>query len=236
MTAPSLIKIANTNSANSVSHRMTLDRDQGQTCNRLRFEPHEHLYFQGDAPRGVYEILSGTVIQYKVMVDGRRQIQSFASEGDFLAMTFSDLHDLSAEALTDVEVLFVPRAVFDHRLQEQPGFRQSVLTLISQLLQDAREQALLLGRKNAMERTASFLMFLNERFCDPATGYATIRMSRGDIADYLGLTLETVSRMMNKLKRHGVIALPQPNSFRILNRSSLITLAGEIDDEVCLAA
>jgi CRP/FNR family transcriptional regulator len=120
-------------------------------------------------------------------------------------------------------------------LQEQPKFRQSVLTLISQLLQDAREQALLLGRKNAMERTASFLIFLNDRFCDPATGFAPIRMSRCDIADYLGLTLETVSRMMNKLKKHGVIALPQPNTFRVLNRSRLVALAGEIEDEAYLA-
>jgi CRP/FNR family transcriptional regulator len=194
------------------------------------------LFFQGDAPRGVYEILSGTVIQYKVMADGRRQIQSFASEGDFLAMTFSDIHDLSAEALTDVEVLFVPRSAFDHRLQEQSGFRRSVFTLISQLLQDAREQALLLGRKNAMERTASFLIFLDNRFCDPATGFAAIRMSRCDIADYLGLTLETVSRMMNKLKKTGIIDLPQPNTFRVLNRSRLIALAGEIPEEAFLAA
>jgi CRP/FNR family transcriptional regulator len=235
MTAPSLITIAETSSFDIKPRRMSLDRDQGHTRNTLRFAPHEHLFFQGDAPRGIYEILSGTVIQYKVMADGRRQIQSFASEGDFLAMTFSDQHDLSAEALTDVEVLFVPRSVFDHRLQEQPKFRQSVLTLISQLLQDAREQALLLGRKNAMERTASFLIFLNDRFCDPATGFAPIRMSRCDIADYLGLTLETVSRMMNKLKKHGVIALPQPNTFRVLNRSRLVALAGEIEDEAYLA-
>ena len=236
MTSQTLISIANAKPLHAHPPRMTLDRDQAHTRNTLRFTPHEHLFFQGDTPRGVYEILSGTVIQYKIMADGRRQIQGFASEGDFLAMTFSDHHDLSAEALTDVKVLFVPRAAFDHRLQEQPSFRRAVLTLISQLLQEAREHALLLGRKNAMERTASFLIFLNEQFCDPTTGFAVIRMSRCDIADYLGLTLETVSRMMNKLKKHSIIDLPQPNSFRILNRNRLVALAGEIEDKAYLAA
>ena len=215
---------------------VSFEGDCGRTRNKLRFAPHEHLYFQGDAPRGVYEILSGTVIQYKIMADGRRQIQNFASEGDFLAMTFSDIHDLSAEALTDVEVLFVPRAAFDHRLQEQPGFRRSVFTLVGQLLHNARAQALLLGRKNAMERTASFLIFLSKRFANALTGYVEIRMSRCDIADYLGLTLETVSRMMNKLKKIGVIELPQANSFRILDQNRLTALAGELEEEDYLVA
>ena len=236
MTTPSIIPIAAHSAPLATPSQMSLHSESGIGRNTLRFAPHEHLFFQGDAPKGVYEILSGTVIQYKVMADGRRQIQNFASEGDFLAMTFADVHDLSAEALTDLEVLFVPRTMFDRRLQEQAGFRRSVFTLVSQMLHEAREQALLLGRKSAMERTASFLIFLNDRFQDPATGYANIRMSRCDIADYLGLTLETVSRMMNKLKKQNIIDLPQPNLFQVLNTSRLIALAGEVEDENYLAA
>ena len=236
MTTNTIISIPHANSPATPCQCVSLESDDQTGRNQLRFTQNEHLFFQGDAPRGVYEILSGTVILYKVMADGRRQIQSFASKGDFLAMTFADQHDISAEALTEVEALFVPRAVFDHRLQEQAGFRRSVFTLISQMLQEAREQALLLGRKCAMERTASFLIFLKERFHEPTSGFTPIQMSRSDIADYLGLTLETVSRMLNKLKRSKVIDLPQPNAFRVLNMNRLIALAGEVEDARTLAA
>lgn len=236
MTIQTLVPNYSADAHTSVPGATSMLSAEGHPRNTRRFAPHEHLFFQGDRPRGVFEILSGTVILYKVMSDGRRQIQSFASQGDFLAMTFSDIHDLSAEALTDVEVQFVPRVTFDQRLQDDPGFRRSVFTLISDMLQDSREQALLLGRKNAMERTASFLIFLSDRFANPHTGFADIAMSRCDIADYLGLTLETVSRMINKLKKHGIIELPQPNTFRILNKHRLITLAGEIEEGDYLAA
>lgn len=236
MTAQTIISFDNSRVCDAPVHRMSLNCEHAGPRNTVRFAPHEHLFFQGDTPRGVYEIVSGTVIQYKVMADGRRQIQNFASEGDFLALTFSEMHDLSAEALTDVEVLFVPRTVFDNRLQEQSQFRRSVFTLISQLLQDAREQALLLGRKNAMERTASFLVFLDQKFRDPETEFVPIRMSRCDIADYLGLTLETVSRMMNKLKKSGIIDLPQPNEFRVANHNRLMAIAGETEAYSYLAA
>ena len=217
--------------------RPTLSFEDGASRhNRLRFAPHTHLFIQGDTPKGIYEVLSGTVIQYKILADGRRHVQNFASKGDFLALTFADTHDLSAEALTAVEVQFVPRSVFDSRLQEQPAFRRAVFTLVSDMLHDSREQALLLGRKCAKERTATFVLFLNETYRDLQTGYASIPMSRCDMADYLGLTLETVSRMMNSLKKAGVIDLPQPNLFKVLNMSKLVSLAGEIYEDESMVA
>jgi CRP-like cAMP-binding protein len=198
--------------------------------NTLRFAPHENLFLQGDQPTGVLQVVSGTVILYKLMADGRRQIQDFASNGDFLALTFSDVHDLSAEAITDVEVEFVARSSFDRALQDNPTFRRRVFTLIGDLLRTARDQALLLGRKCAIERTATFLLFLESRFADHRTGFVEIRMRRSDIADYVGLTLETVSRMMNRLKKLGIIELPQPNQFRISDRKRLIATAGEAEE------
>lgn len=202
----------------------------------MQFAPHEHLYFQGDGPTGVYQIVSGTVILYRLTADGRRQIQDFASAGDLLALTFADEHDLSAEALTEVEAHFVPRAAFDRALQEDAHFRHAIFTLIGDMLHAAREQAMLLGLKSAMERTASFLIFLEGRFHDPAGGYTPIRMSRCDIADYLGLTLETVSRMLNRLKQQGVIDLPRPDLFRVLDRTRLLALSGEHDADTSRSA
>ncbi len=207
-----------------------LDMDRFELHGTLKFRPHEHLFLQGDTPKGVFQVLSGTVILYKLLSNGRRQIQDFSSVGDFLALTYGEEHDLSAEALTDVEVQFVPQARFDRALQTDPDFRRRCFSVIGKMLHSARDQAVLLGRKSALERVASFLLFLEARFTDPSTGFADIRMSRCDIADYLGLTLETVSRQMNRLKRERVIDLPHANRFRILNRARLLQLAGDVDD------
>lgn len=204
--------------------------------NIIKFAPHEHVFMQGDIPKGIYKVLKGTVILYRLLADGRRQIQSFVSGGEYLAITFADRHDVSAEAITPAEILCTPRSAFDRRLQCEAGFRQRILTMMGDKLQNAREQALLLGRKNAMERTASFLLFLDGRFRNPETGYVEIRMSRCDIADYLGLTLETVSRMMNKLKQRGIIDLPQATRFTICKHEQLISLAGEVENLSDIAA
>jgi CRP-like cAMP-binding protein len=216
--------------------RNTIERVESQPLNVLKFSAQKHVFMQGDRLKGIYKVLKGTVICYRLMADGRRHIQSFVSGGDYLAITFADRHDVSAEAITDVEILCTPRAVFDRQLESDMGFRRGILTMMGHNLRSAREQALLLARKNAMERTASFLIFLDERFRDPKTGYVEIRMSRCDIADYLGLTLETVSRMMNKLKQSGIIDLPQATRFAVCKRAQLIALAGEIDESENLAA
>ncbi len=213
----------------TIGTHLGCNRATAHPRNVVKFAPQEHVFMQGDAPKGIYKVLRGTVILYRLMADGRRQIQSFVSGGEYLAMTFADRHDVSAEAITPVEILCTPRAMFDRRLQNEAGFRQRILTMMGTKLQSAREQALLLGRKNAMERTASFLLFLDHRFRNPETGYVEIRMSRCDIADYLGLTLETVSRMMNKLKQRGIIDLPQATRFAVCKREQLVSLAGEVD-------
>lgn len=236
MNAQSIVQLPTAPYSARVGSVPTHTDGHGVPRNRLRFAPHEHLFFQGDQPTGVFQIVSGTVIVYKLMTDGRRQIQDFASNGDFLALTFADVQDLSAEALTDVEADFIARSGFDRALQDNCEFRRSIFNLISDMLNASREQALLLGRKCAMERTATFLLFLDSRFADPATGFMDIRMSRCDMADYVGLTLETVSRMMNQLKRQGIIELPQSNRIRISDRKRLIAAAGEpIEDEYASA-
>lgn len=231
MNAHTILQLPTALHSSSTRTTLTHSDEHGVPRNRLRFAPHEHLFFQGDQPTGMFQIISGTVILYKLMADGRRQIQDFSSDGDFLALTFAEFHNLSAEALTDVEVDFIARTSFDRALQDNPEFRRSIFTLISDMLNASREQALLLGRKCAMERTATFLLFLDSRFADPATSFVDIRMSRCDMADYVGLTLETVSRMMNQLKREGIIELPQPNRIRISDRKRLIAAAGEPIEE-----
>ena len=133
MTAHTILQLP-TAARSSSARASHAHRDgHGVPRNRLRFEPHEHLFFQGDQPTGVFQIISGTVILYKLMADGRRQIQDFASDGDFLALTFADIHNLSAEALTDVEVDFIAQASFDRALQDNATFRRSIFTLIGDM-------------------------------------------------------------------------------------------------------
>lgn len=229
MVVQQIAPIVDTHLGTSQGNASCPSRNPALSGARARLKPHEHLYFQGDKPRGVYQIDHGTIILYRLTADGRRQIQDFASDGDFLALTFSDEHDLSAEALTDVEVRFTPRAVFDRVLQTDAEFRRGVLTLMGDVLHSAREQSMLLGLKSAMERTASFLIFLDGRFKKQDQTYTPIRMSRCDIADYLGLTLETVSRMLNRLKHEEVIDLPRPDIFRIRDYTQLRAMAGDIE-------
>ncbi len=229
MTGQEVFSLEANSEIRTMDSKLRCDLTKPRLRNVVKYAPQEHVFMQGDAPKGIYKVLKGTVILYRLIADGRRQIQSFVSGGEYLAMTFADEHDVSAEAITPVEISCTPRATFDRRIQDEAGFRQRILTLMGTKLQSAREQALLLGRKSAMERSASFLLFLDHRFRNPETGYVEIRMSRCDIADYLGLTLETVSRMMNKLKQRGIIDLPQATRFAICKREQLVSLAGEVD-------
>lgn len=193
---------------------------------RQRFHPGDHLFYQGDTPSGVYRLTSGTVIVYRMTLDGQRQIQDFAGPGDLLGLNLSGVQSTSAEALTAVESEVLARSTFERALESDPDFRHAVFAEIDTLLTAAREQSLLLGFRCAMERTSAFLLFLVTRFEADADGFVPILMSRSDIADYLGLTLETVSRMLNRLKHDRVIDLPRPDRFRVLQCQRLYDLAG----------
>lgn len=200
----------------------------GQTVPR-RFAPHEHLYFEQDPRSGVYELLSGTVIQYSLLGDARRRISAFSRPGDLLAFGATGLHEENAEALTETQVCFIPRAVFDAAVCEMAPFRDAVFRRIERMLFEAREQSALIGWKNALQRTASFLLFLETRFRDPVTGVVRIPMMRRDIADYLGLTIETVSRMVTRLRQAGAIRMTSPGEFLVADRARLVREAGDTE-------
>ena len=195
-----------------------------------RFTPPQHLYFQEDARTGIYEVISGTVIQYSLLGDARRRINAFSRPGDLLAVGASGRHDENAEALTDVEVNFISGNVFETALCEVPLFRAAVFRRIEQMLIAARAQSALIGWKSASQRTASFLLFLEGRFCDSASGIVRIPMTRRDIADYLGLTIETVSRMVSRLKQVRAISMSSPGEFRVLDRACLVRESGEAEE------
>ncbi len=208
-----------------------LVQDNQSVSPRRDFLAGEHLFHQGDNNRGLHRIISGTVTVYRVTSDGYRQIEAFAGPGDFVSLCLSSTSPTSAEALSDVATDYLSRAAFERRLLTDAVFRDTIFSEIDRAAAEARRQSTLLARRCAMERVADFVLFLAARFATGTDDYTPIAMSRCDMADHLGLTLETVSRMMNRLKQTGVIDMPRPDRFRVINRAALCRLSGHSDFE-----
>ena len=201
-------------------------QDNQSVSPRRSFLAGDHLFHQGDKNRVLHKIISGTVTVYRVTSDGYRQIEAFAGPGDFVSLCLSSISPTSAEALSDVVTEYLSRAAFERRLLTDAVFRNTMFSEIDRAAAEARWQSTLLVRRCAMERVAAFVQFLAARFTVGADGFTPIAMSRSDMADHLGLTLETVSRMMNRLKQTGVIDMPRPDRFRVINLVALRRLLG----------
>ena len=197
---------------------------------RQVYAPGTHLFHQGDIERGIHKIVSGTVTVYRVTADGHRQIEAFSGPGEYVSLCLCATSPTSAEALSRVETNYVSREFFERCLLQDAQFRQTVFREIDKASADARRQATLLACRCAKERVADFVLFLDSRFAPKADGYTPIRMNRCDIADHLGLTIETVSRMLNQFKQIGVIDMPRADRFRLRNRQYLNRLAGQNDE------
>lgn len=186
------------------------------------------IFDETDPADHVFNITSGAVKVYKLLPDGRRAITGFLFPGDFLGLTHRDAYAFSAEALTQTKLCKFPREKLERLLEEMPKLERRLLGLASHELAAAQDQMLLLGRKTAKERLASFLALLSNaarRHGKPGNP-VDLPMGRSDIADYLGLTIETVSRTFTQLKRDGTIQLLDGNRVRLANPEKLEELAG----------
>jgi CRP/FNR family transcriptional regulator len=188
----------------------------------------ETLFTEGDDADGIYEVVVGMLRLYKLLPDGRRQITGFLGAGQILGLAPEGTHVYSAEAITDVTLCRYSRAGFDRLIDEVPGLARRLLAVTSHELRAAQDQMLLLGRKAAGEKVASFLLLMADQ--QGNGDEVAVPMARSDIADYLGLTTETVSRTFTKLKREGLIALPTPNHVEIRDRDQLEDFAAGQDD------
>jgi CRP/FNR family transcriptional regulator len=196
---------------------------------RFAYEEGRTFVAEGDAATHLYNITSGVVRLSKLLPDGRRQIVGFLLPGDLLGLSSNETYAHSAEAITPVEVCRFSRRRLDEMLDEFPALHRRLLGIAASELGAAQAQMVLLGRKTARERIASFLLTLARRA--GAVGLATeplhLPMTRTDIGDYLGLTIETVSRGFSQLKAEGAIALPKPGEVRFLDRRLVEVAAGE---------
>ena len=171
------------------------------------------LIRQGEPAPHVFNITGGSLRVYKLLPDGRRQITGFLFAGDFLGLAIGETSAFSAEAMETSTVCRFRKGPFRALVANSPPLEHMLLHRTSHELAAAQNQMLLLGRKTAIERMASFLLDLPGH--DPARptapGHVRLPMKRGEIADYLGLTIETVSRVLTRMKIKGLISIPSPN-------------------------
>jgi CRP/FNR family transcriptional regulator len=199
--------------------------DLGRMAQPKLFASRQTLFCEGDAATGLFNVTKGVVRLYRLLTDGRRQIIGFALAGDFLGLSLNPTFGMSADAITEVEACRFDRAAFVACVEAKPHLLKILHEFTSNELLIAREQMVLLGRRTAKERVAAFLLALRDRYqriglCDVGV---QLPMTRQDIADYCGLTLETVSRAFSKLVGERIILIV-PGGVRLLEISRLKTI------------
>lgn len=195
----------------------------GPEATAMTFAPREIVYLEEDPADYVFVVRTGSVKIYKFLADGRRQITGFLFPGDIFGLAVAGSYAYSVEAVTQTTVDTLPRRRLETAFEANPRLQRRFLASVANELVTAQEQMLLLGRRPAREKLAWFLLMLARRNATRSDSGEVIRLPmRGpDIADYLGLTTETVSRIMSQLKREGVISAVAPWQLRLVDRDAL---------------
>ncbi|MGD9509462.1 MAG: Crp/Fnr family transcriptional regulator [Geminicoccaceae bacterium] len=191
-----------------------------------RLAPEQSLFEEGEPVEASYVVTHGMLKLFKLLGDGRRQIVGFALPGDFLGLVVGELHGCTAEAVTEAELCRFPRAQFLMLCDECPPLEKEIFQRTSTELAAAQEQMMLLGRKNATERVASFVLSMRRRQRLGPSEPIRLPMSRVDIADHLGLTVETVSRSLSRLRTLRLIESLDRHLIRIRQEARLEEAAG----------
>jgi CRP/FNR family transcriptional regulator len=206
-------------------------REEEPLGQRHRVGQHAHIFREADRSDRIYQVVDGAVMLYKLLPDGRRQVVELLSAGDVFGLTPLPIFDCSAETLVASNVIAYDRASVEH----SPELLRRLSAHVHAQLCALHEHAVLLGRKSALERVATFVMH-----CVPGRGgfecagpraggdSAIVRlgMTRQEIADYLGLTLETVSRAFSELRRRGIIAIDKQEEVRVHDVCRMCQLTG----------
>ena len=190
----------------------------GAVC---RFERNETIFGEGDELQCSYKIVSGAVRLSRITEDGRRQIVEFRGPGDFIGFEWEGRYALAAEAIRAVTAVRYVRKRVDRMLEQRSDMRDSMMALMREELRAAHEHLVTLGCQSAKERVATFLLQLVRRAGAKDGDTIEIEMGRQDMADYLGLTLETISRTLNEFKRIGAIALPERRQIVLRSKAKL---------------
>lgn len=182
------------------------------------YNRNSEIFGEGEDAAYLYQVVSGAVRTYKILSDGRRQIGAFYLPGDIFGLEIGAAHQLSAEAICNATVSAIKRSSLSDLARDDIRIPHALLALTARELQRAQKHVLLLVR-NAQERVASFLLEMVDRTA--GAGSIDLPMSRQDIADYLGLTIETVSRTLTLLEDQAAIALPSARRVKLTNMREL---------------
>lgn len=193
----------------------------------LEGKPGEILFFEGDPSRHFFTIRKGVVRLVRAFPDGRRSIIGFLHDGDFLGGRFGErAYHATAEAITDIQYCRILTSDLQELTKEFPGLEHQLLAMSADRMTAAENHIVLLSRKTAIEKVAAFLLASQEREDGGTpTGAFELPMSRTDIADYLGLTIETVSRVMTKLVDSGFISIREARQISVNDQRELQTIA-----------
>jgi CRP/FNR family transcriptional regulator, nitrogen fixation regulation protein len=191
----------------------------GLVATEFTYRKDEEIYGEDETAEYVYQVIRGAVRTYKLLSDGRRQIGAFHLSGDVFGLELGSSHRLAAEAIIDTTVRLVKRKSLEQAAAGDVQVARKLWTMTAGELQHAEDHMLLLGRKNAMERVANFLLEMDRRLA--VAGMMALPMCRRDIGDYLGLTLETVSRALSHLHSEGVLGFSGARQIVLRNRQRL---------------
>jgi CRP/FNR family nitrogen fixation transcriptional regulator len=189
----------------------------------LKFKRNAAVFNQGDSARHVYKVISGAIRTCRVLVDGRRQIADFYLPGDFFGLDWQGEHGFTAEAIADAVVVSYPRAQLELIAETQVAVQKLLMSLLCKGLSATQNHVVMLGRQTAQERLAWFLLSIMGRSDDDAN--LDLPMSRLDVADYLGLTIETVSRGISQFKRQRFITVSGTHKVTLNNVAALEAIA-----------
>ena len=226
----------------AIRHRAICGALSGETIARINliarhktYQAGETIFFENDAVDYFGNVLSGVVKLGKLLPDGRQQIVGLQFASDFLGRAFKDKATCHAEAATDVELCIFPRKPFESLLNEVHDLEDRLFANTLDELDAARDWLLLLGRQSAREKVARFLLMIARRIpnigCGDDEDVDAIRfdlpLSRTDMADFLGLTIETVSRQITRLKTDGLIEVEQNRTITVPSVSRLEAASGQ---------
>lgn len=179
----------------------------------------EEVFGEGEDADYVYQVVSGAVRTYRILRDGRRQIDEFHFAGDYFGFEAGEVHRVTAEAMTDASVRMIRRGALSDLAARRGDAARAIFRLTAEGLQRSQDHVLMLGRRSAQERVVGLLLDIAER--THAGAELDVPMTRQDMADYLGLTIETVSRTLTALQDEGLIALPSVRHLVLKDRRTL---------------
>ncbi len=222
---PVVDKVADRSSETWISHLFA------EVGSPLTVARNGELYAEDQLVESVYRVESGVIRTCKILNDGRRQIDGFYVAGDIVGLEMRDRHAYYAEALTRTTVRAVRLRTLRSRMEMGGGMSCALWEMTARELHRSQEHNLLLGRRSAQERVACFLLSMANRLADPRAAdkgapVIDLPMSRQDMADYLGLTIETVSRTFTQLEATGIIALSSARKVQLCNRAALLDMHG----------